>query len=144
MGPLSWRHHGDLCVARICTGLPPSCPHRTYLAPPSTFATDTGFDGGENNVPLNELIAKLQPQAISADGTQLPNVARLVGSESGYAPYPVWSTTTAPARDGSGDPAGGVFCPAEADTPIAENDGTLPQPKPGQTPPPTIQPTHSP
>ena len=103
-----------------------------------------GFDGGENNVPLNELIAKLQPQAISADGTQLPNVARLVGSESGYAPYPVWSTTTAPARDGSGDPAGGVFCPAEADTPIAENDGTLPQPKPGQTPPPTIQPTHSP
>lgn len=72
---------------------------------------------------MNDLIKRLQPQAIAADGTQGPNIARLVGQESGYAPYPVWSTTSAAAVDGSGSPTGGVFCPAEADTPIAEDDG---------------------
>ena len=65
-----------------------------------------------------------------ADGTQAPNFARLVGQESGYAPYPVWSTTAAAAQDGSGDPLGSVFCPAEADTPVAENDAWFW--KPGQ------------
>ena len=44
------------------------------------------FDGGENNVAMNDLIAQLQPQAIATDGTQGPNFARLVGRESGYAP----------------------------------------------------------
>lgn len=80
------------------------------------------FDGGENNVEMNALISKFQPQAIATDGTQPPNVARLVGRESGFAPYPVWSTTTAAAQDGSGDPMGALFCPAEADTPIANAD----------------------
>ena len=80
------------------------------------------FDGGEHNVPLNTLIQELQPNAIQADGSQLPNVARLVGSESGFAPYPVWSTTDGAAQDGSGDASGSLFCPAEADTPIALND----------------------
>ena len=80
------------------------------------------FDGGENNVAMNELIARLQPQAIATDGTQPPNLARLVGRESGFAQYPVWSTAAAAATDGSGDPAGRLFCPAEADTPIAQAD----------------------
>jgi alpha-L-fucosidase len=84
--------------------------------------TELWFDGSENNQPLNELIARLQPQAVLADGTLAPNLARLVGQESGYAPYPVWSTTAAAAQDGSGDPLGAVFCPAEADTPVAEDD----------------------
>ena len=81
-------------------------------------------------MPLNALIAELQPTAIQADGSQPPNLARLVGSESGFAPYPTWSTTDGPAQDGSGDPAGSVFCPAEADTPIALNDAWFW--KPGQ------------
>jgi alpha-L-fucosidase len=80
------------------------------------------FDGGENNIALNNLIAELQPQAIATDGTQGPNYARLVGQESGFAPYPVWSTTTGPAQDGSGTPGGGYFVPAEADTPVSEED----------------------
>ncbi len=84
--------------------------------------TEIWFDGGENNVAMNELIASLQPQAVAVDGTLTPNVARLVGKESGYAPYPVWSTDVASAKDGSGDPNGGVFVPAEADTPIAMGD----------------------
>jgi hypothetical protein len=84
--------------------------------------TEIWFDGGENNVPMNDLIAKLQPQAIATDGTQAPNYARLVGRESGFAPYPVWSTVNTPASDGSGDPLGKLFVPAEADTPIANND----------------------
>ena len=84
--------------------------------------TEVWFDGGERNDPMNELIKRLQPQAIAADGTAPPNFARLVGSESGYAPYPVWSTTNNAAQDGSGDPAGSLFCPAEADSPVAEKD----------------------
>ena len=91
-----------------------------YLFPLASLPP--GFDGGENNVPMNDLIAKLQPQAIATDGTQAPNYARLVGRESGYAPYPVWSTVNAAASDGSGDPLGRLFCPAEADTPIANED----------------------
>jgi alpha-L-fucosidase len=92
--------------------------------------TEIWFDGGENNVAMNDLIKRLQPQAIAADGTAPPNFARLVGAESGFAPYPVWSTAKAAATDGSGDPSGLVFCPAEADTPVAENDAWFW--KPGQ------------
>ena len=84
--------------------------------------TEIWFDGGENNVAMNDLIARLQPQAVAVDGTLVPNIARLVGKESGFAPYPVWSTDVARARDGSGDPDGGVFVPAEADTPVAVGD----------------------
>jgi hypothetical protein len=51
--------------------------------------------------------------------------------ESGYAPYPVWSAADGPAQDGSGDPAGQFFVPAEADTPVAQNDAWFW--KPGQT-----------
>ncbi len=77
-------------------------------------------DGGENNVPLNQLIQQLQPQAIATGGTQGPNWARLVGYESGFAPYPVWSAAAGP--NGQGTPVGPVFCPAEADTPVANQD----------------------
>jgi alpha-L-fucosidase len=80
------------------------------------------FDGGESNAPLNALLQKYQPNAVLTDGDLAPNYARLVGFESGYAPYPVWSTATAPAADGSGDPNGGYFVPPEADTPVAEHD----------------------
>ena len=45
-----------------------------------------------------------------------------MGRESGFAPYPVWSTAAAPATDGSGTPTGAFFVPAEADTPVANKD----------------------
>ena len=100
--------------------------HSPILSPP--FLHHKRFDGGENNDGMNALIKNLQPQAIAADGTAPPNYARLVGQESGFAPYPVWSTNDS---DGSGDPSGAIFCPAEADTPVAEKDGWFW--KPGQT-----------
>ena len=83
---------------------------------------------------MNDLIRRLQPQAIAADGTASPNYARLVGSESGYAPYPVWSTVDAPAQDGSGDMMGKVFCPAECVLSL------LPLPLPFCSPPPPSRP----
>jgi hypothetical protein len=101
----------------------------TPRVPPSPLPP-LRFDGGENNAPLNAIIAELQPQAIVTDGTQGPNFARLVGQESGYAPYPVWSTTNGPAQDGSGVPGGTTFVPAEADTPVTTRDGWFW--KPGQ------------
>jgi len=80
------------------------------------------FDGGENNEALNEIIAQLQPEAMVTDGTQGPNYARLVGAESGFAPYPNYCTANGPANDGSGNPAGRYFVPSEADTPVATKD----------------------
>jgi alpha-L-fucosidase len=84
--------------------------------------TEVWFDGGEKNDELNALKMQLQPNAIAADGTQLPNVARLVGKESGYAGYPVWSTADAPDEDGAGSPDGAYFVPAEADTTVSLTD----------------------
>ena len=92
------------------------------------------WDGGENNQRMNDLIQKYQPNAILTDGTQPPNVARLVGKESGFAPYPVWSTDNALAQDGSGDPNGRFFVPAEADTPVALNDAWFWKPSTGYRP----------
>lgn len=53
----------------------------------------------------------------------LRRTSHALAQESGYAPYPVWSTADGPAQDGSGDPDGHFFVPAEADTPVAANDG---------------------
>jgi alpha-L-fucosidase len=92
------------------------------------------FDGSEHDNRMNALIAKYQPQAISTDGTQAPNVARLVGRESGFAPYPVWSTDDSLAQDGSGDPNGRLFVPAEADTPVALKDAWFWKPNTGYRP----------
>lgn len=89
---------------------------------PNSCTTHPQFDGGEKNDALNDLKSRLQPQAIAADGSLLPNVARLVGKESGYAPTPTWCTADAVDEDGAGDPLGAVFVPAEADTPITLND----------------------
>ena len=103
------------CLARpTLSHAPPPSPLLPSLSPSLTHTQPPcRFDGGENNDAMNALIQRLQPQAIAADGTQAPNVARLVGGESGYAPYPVWSTTNRPAEDGSGDMMGAYFCPAE-------------------------------
>ena len=80
------------------------------------------FDGGESNTALNAIIHEMQPTAIVTCGDAGPNYARLVGEESGYSPYPVWSTNTRPVDSGSGSPTGSFFVPAEADTPIATRD----------------------
>jgi hypothetical protein len=96
----------------------PHSPLTRAPPPPLSIAVD----GGEENAALNALKARLQPQAIAADGSLLPNVARLDGKESGYVSFPTWSTADGPNKDGAGDPLGSLFVPAEADTPITLKD----------------------
>ena len=70
--------------------------------------------------PITVLLAELQPQAIAFNGYGLtPNPARWIATEMGVAPDPNWSTGTA---DGGGDPNSPVFCPAECDTTLQQND----------------------
>ena len=95
-------------------------PKRT---PSTTHCETLPHAGGESNTALNAIIHEMQPTAIVTCGDAGPNYARLVGAESGYAPYPVWSTNTRPIDSGSGSPTGAFFVPAEADTPIATRDG---------------------
>lgn len=65
-------------------------------------------------------MAQLQPQAIAFNGYGLtPNPARWINNEAGEAPDPNWSTGT---NDGGGDPDSSVFCPAECDTTLQNQD----------------------
>jgi len=93
--------------------LPPAAPGQLNISEADYYAVMTAtlaevwgrykgeifeiwFDGGESNQPLNDIIHEMQPTAIVTCGDAGPNYARLVGSESGYSPYPVWSTNTRP------------------------------------------------
>ena len=70
--------------------------------------------------PIAALLAELQPNAVAFGGYGLtPNAARWIGTEMGVAPDPDWSTGT--GGDG-GDPDSPVFCPAECDTTLQQND----------------------
>jgi alpha-L-fucosidase len=48
--------------------------------------------------------------------------ARWVGTESGYAPYPCWSTAADIGAQGAGDPDGGLWIPAETDFTLQNGD----------------------
>jgi hypothetical protein len=78
------------------------------------------FDGGAGGENLDTLIRELQPQAIGIASDLAPNYARLIGDESGFAPYPVWVSPGGGTE--SGRPDGSAFQPPEADTPIATLD----------------------
>ena len=76
------------------------------------------FDGGYHTTlkqRLADLLTKLQPKAVVFGGSGLTkNALRWVGTESGLAPYPVWSTTGS-GSGSSGSANGTVWMPAEAD-----------------------------
>lgn len=77
------------------------------------------FDGG-CSVPgisdnISSLLESLQPHAVYFGGCAQSNNLRWVGTESGRPNYPIWSTAV-DCREGTGDPNGNVFCPAESDT----------------------------
>lgn len=89
------------------------------------------FDGG--NLPagrgareIEELIAKLQPNAVVFGGDPARNVCcRWVGNENATSPYDCWSRWTPPEKEGypeylkkaMGAPDGRYWCPAESDIP---------------------------
>ncbi|XP_065833189.1 uncharacterized protein [Oscarella lobularis] len=80
------------------------------------------FDGGyqaDLKANLSAMISKMQPHATAFNGYGLsPNCIRWIGTEAGRAPDPNWSTGTS----GGGDPSSTVWCPAECDTTLQDND----------------------
>ena len=91
------------------------------------------FDGGyreDQYDTMRKLIGRDQPHAVIFNGCSPNGVAddvlcvsnssvRWIGTEDGSAPDPCWSTGI--TNDG-GDPASPVFCPAECDTTLQNND----------------------
>jgi alpha-L-fucosidase len=93
------------------------------------------FDGGvlprdKGGIDMNALLMKYQPNAVAFQGPYgYKNNIRWVGNENGVAPYPCWSradsTTSASGvveiKGLNGNPAGGFWCPGEADFPLRKN-----------------------
>lgn len=83
------------------------------------------FDGGyppEIATQLEQLFADLQPGVVAFQAANLmPNPVRWVGTESGYAAYPMWSTA-APLTYGQGNPDSPYWYPAEADYTLQNDD----------------------
>jgi hypothetical protein len=92
-------------VRHSTTPPPPPYPHR--------------FDGGytPDQAPgLKNLFATLQPHVVAFGAAGLcASPARWVGTESGYAPYPCWSTASSVNEEGAGNPNGALWIPAETD-----------------------------
>ncbi len=86
------------------------------------------FDGGllppEQGGPhLLPLLRRWQPNMVCFQGPpDAPGgLARWIGDEGGFAPYPCWCTAAsddANAEPGAGDPSGRYWIPAEADVPL--------------------------
>jgi alpha-L-fucosidase len=76
------------------------------------------FDGGTTaslTPAVQALLARLQPNAVGFNGGGfVANPSRWIGSESGYAPDPTWSTCDLSAN-GAGDPDSRDWYPAETD-----------------------------
>lgn len=70
--------------------------------------------------PITSLLNELQPQAVAFNGYGLSsNSVRWIGNEMGVAPDPNWSSGV--TNDG-GDPNSPIFCPAECDTTLQDQD----------------------
>ncbi|KAH3744955.1 Alpha-L-fucosidase 1 [Pelomyxa schiedti] len=84
--------------------------------------TEVWFDGGYQQDIVDAISALLedtQPNSVAFNGFGISkNPIRWVGTESGHAPYPNWSTGT---TDG-GDPDSTDWCPAECDTTLQNGD----------------------
>jgi len=84
------------------------------------------FDGGytpDQAPALKNLFATLQPHVVAFGAAGLcASPARWVGTESGYAPYPCWSTASSVDAQGAGDPNGALYIPAETDFTLQNGD----------------------
>jgi len=83
------------------------------------------FDGGYNQnmaAALRNLFATLQPHVVAFQADKLmPSPVRWVGTESGYAPYPCWSTSDY-GTYGAGSPDSNTWFPAETDFTLQNSD----------------------
>ena len=83
------------------------------------------FDGGSMptlSAKLPALIARLQPHAVGFNAAGLmPRPTRWIGSESGFAPYPTYSTADLGA-DGAGSPTSAYWIPPETDFTVQNRD----------------------
>eukprot|EP01121_Diplochlamys_sp_Union-15-3_P020175 TRINITY_DN77_c0_g1_i2.p1 TRINITY_DN77_c0_g1~~TRINITY_DN77_c0_g1_i2.p1 ORF type:complete len:443 (+),score=77.55 TRINITY_DN77_c0_g1_i2:138-1331(+) len=80
------------------------------------------FDGGyqqDIKEKLSALLLKLQPNAVAFNGYGVSvNPVRWIGTESGHAPYPTWSTGVS----NGGDPNSTVWAPPECDMTMQRYD----------------------
>lgn len=87
--------------------------------------TEVWFDGGyqpDLKANLTALFAALQPNVVAFQGEGLvASPVRWVGTESGLAPYPCWSTCDY-AAGGAGDPDAPTWFPAETDFTLQRGD----------------------
>ena len=94
-------------------------------SPPAALARFDGGYNGDQLSALQKLLVAHQPHAAIFNGCQddgqcVSNTSvRWIGTESGQAPDPNWSTGV--SNDG-GDPDSPIFCPAECDTTLQDND----------------------
>jgi alpha-L-fucosidase len=99
--------------------------HLTELYTAFGPLTEVWFDGGyqsELKANLTALFAALQPNVVAFQGEGLvASPVRWVGSESGLAPYPCWSTCDY-SGDGAGDPRAATWFPAETDFTLQNGD----------------------
>jgi alpha-L-fucosidase len=83
------------------------------------------FDGGVSSSLSSRIVPlfkQLQPGTVAFQGqTLMPNPTRWIGSESGYAPYPTWSTCDLDAY-GAGSPDSPSWFPAETDFTVLDGD----------------------
>lgn len=90
------------------------------------------FDGGYNTKltsNLTNLFSKLQPHVVAFQANGLmPSPVRWVGTESGLAPYPCWSTAD---KAGSGSPTSDQWFPAETDFTLQNGDNWFYNPHAG-------------
>lgn len=99
-----------------------------------TECDELWFDGGfqpQLQPALAALLQELQPNAVVFQGEGLtPNPVRWVGTESGLAPYPCWSTCD-PNAYGAGSPASPFWFPAETDFTLQGGDNWFNNPGAG-------------
>jgi hypothetical protein len=88
-------------------------PARLYALPFFLARFDGGYSDAQKEA-LKQLLKKYQPHAVGFQGQDImPSPLKWGGTESGYPPYPIWSTGCANA---SGDPTASDYCPTAVDT----------------------------
>jgi hypothetical protein len=92
-------------------------PTAVYMA--GTAASNNGRLTGEPRTGVGERVAALR-HCLHGRTPPHPRALPLVpGYESGFPPYPTWSTAD-PGSYGPGSPSASAFTPAESDTPILQ------------------------
>ena len=103
--------------------LPP--PHARLSLPTTLHTPPSHCSGGftaSQQARIPALLARLQPHAVGFQGQHLmPSASRWIGSESGFAPYPTWSTCDY-SGSGAGSPDSADWFPAETDFTVLAGD----------------------